>query len=749
MTSLARQLRQRLQATPPAQTEDSILLRLLVQGLIIVAIVAVDIAAQTQTSLWAVPLSIVGATWSWYRRKKRNIAVKFGLAIGMLGMLFAFFGNVLANLNDTRLVLAQLLIQLQVLHSFDLPRRKDLGYSMVIGLILLGVAGTVSQSSGFAVVLLLFLAIALPTLILDYRSRLGLTPALERRQLKLPLSLGRLSSILLIVVLLGLAIFALMPRFPGYRLQTFPVSSPVELEHQNFEGPNRGIVNPGYGQEESGGGSTSSQSQQPGAVDPTFYYGFNDQINQNLRGQMERQLVMRVRSQAPGFWRVLAFDHYTGQGWTAREDQLVDIERPSWSYRFTLTPLPTAKKTKQIVQSYTILSEFPNLIPALAYPKYLFFPTQEVALDPEGSLRAPLGLMPGLTYTVVSEVPYRDRTLLGQASQNYPKRIKNDYLQVPPAIAASVRQQAQDLLARSDQPLDSPYEQALFLAQALKQNYTIQPDLPSFATDEDLVESFLRAEGGYPDHFSTVLTVMLRSLGIPARLAVGFAPGQFNPFTGYYVVHNTDAYALTEVYFPEYGWFTFDPIPGHELIPPSFAQSQTFGVVRQVWHWVAGWLPSPVAGWLSYLGRELGRLWRWFSGSALGLLAGLMMLVVLGFLGWLGWQGAKTWLKRRRLAGLPPMDRLYQQMLSRLNQQGYPKHPAQTPLEYAALVRQHHPAAAESVAEISQAYVDWRYGERSPDLNTLQQQFKQLADQLKSRGGKGGRGSRGGGEISP
>jgi transglutaminase-like putative cysteine protease len=41
---------------------------------------------------------------------------------------------------------------------------------------------------------------------------------------------------------------------------------------------------------------------------------------------------------------------------------------------------------------------------------------------------------------------------------------------------------------------------------------------------------------------------MLRSIGIPARLATGFAPGQFNPFTGFYVVQNTDAYAITEVF---------------------------------------------------------------------------------------------------------------------------------------------------------------------------------------------------------
>lgn len=87
-----------------------------------------------------------------------------------IGRTYAFAGN----WNDTRLSLAELLIQLQVLHSFDTPRRKDLGYSIVIGLILIGVAATLSQTMAFAPVLLLFLAVALPTLTLDYRSRLGL-----------------------------------------------------------------------------------------------------------------------------------------------------------------------------------------------------------------------------------------------------------------------------------------------------------------------------------------------------------------------------------------------------------------------------------------------------------------------------------------------------------------------------------------------------------------------------------------------
>jgi MerC mercury resistance protein. len=132
---------EQIEAMPPPVIEDSLLLRILVQLLVIVGIVATDVAVEENLNLWAVPVSIVGATWSWYRRRDRNVAAQFCIAIGMLVALFAFFNRLVGELNDTRLVLAQLLIQLQVLHSFDLPRRKDLGYSMVIGLILLGVAG--------------------------------------------------------------------------------------------------------------------------------------------------------------------------------------------------------------------------------------------------------------------------------------------------------------------------------------------------------------------------------------------------------------------------------------------------------------------------------------------------------------------------------------------------------------------------------------------------------------------------------
>lgn len=762
------QFRQRLQMKPNEEVEDSIWLRVLVQLLVVVGIIATDVAAETSISLWAVPASILGATWSWYGRRKNNIPVKFCIAIGMLLALASFLWNLRDSLNDTRLTLGELLIQLQVLHSFDLPRRKDLGYSMVIGLILLGVAATLSQTMAFAPLLLLFLAIALPVLVLDYRARLGLnSPFINRRKkekIVFPFSVKRLSVLLLIAVGLGLTIFAFLPRVPGYQLRTFPVSSPIELT-ENFDPSS--INNPAYSRgrnsrEGSGRGLGRNPEKGAGELDDTFYYGFNTTINQNLRGMMKPKTVMRVRSQAEGFWRVLAFDKYTGQGWEiSRNKQTQTIDRPSWSYQFILSVFPNLSRTQEVVQTYTVVSEMPNIIPALPQPRQVYFPTQQIAIDTERSLRSPVGLNEGLTYTVISDVPLRDRTTLGKASTNYPERVKQYYLQVPEAIKEKVKKRTEEILAnqnkvaKSNKPITSAYEKALYLAQYLKQNpnYKLEGFPPFLQENEDLVEAFLfgyknspankKITGGYADHFATVYTIMLRSIGIPARVAAGFSPGTFNYFTGLYIVKNTDAHLLTEVYFPNYGWFAFDAIPGHPLIPPSVNENQSFTLIERFWKWIAGWLPSPITGFLNTvfaaIAAGLFGAIAWFFGLFVkgwtGIFFGLLLSIGLAFLAWLAWQGWQRWRYHLWLQKLPPMESIYQQMLKWLKEKGFRKHPAQTPLEYVNAVSDHYPPErAEAIAEISQAYISWRYGGENPNIKRLRKRLQDLRKTSQKKG---------------
>jgi transglutaminase-like putative cysteine protease len=746
LTALLLQLRQRIEAQPLPEPEDSVWLRVLVQILAAVGIVSIDLAAADVAeplwiSIWAIPVSAVGAVWSWHRRRHRNVPIKFCIAIAMLIGLAAFFLRLLHSSNDTRLALAELLIQLQVFHSFDLPRRKDLGYSIVIGLILLGVSATLSQTLAFAPLLVLFLAIALPTLILDYRSRLGLMPRSWKR-IGADLSPQRLGFVLCITIALGLLIFAVLPRLPGYQLRTFPVSSPIEFEGQ-FNSST--IINPGYvreGRASDGFGTGADGTIEGGEsdeFDENSYYGFNSRINQNLRGELLPKVVMRVRSQAPGFWRVMAFDRYIGQGWEVsrnEEEQIEKIERPTWTFRFNLPWSVSLSRTEEVVQSFTIVSDLPNLLPALYEPKELYFPTRQVGIDAEGAVRSPIPLSEGLTYTVVSEVPYRDRTLLRQSPTVYPVVINRYYLDVPEEIVSKVRQKTEEIFSDSPTVLADPYEKTLYLAQYLKQNYTVQPDLPPLEEREDLVEAFLfKHGGGYPDHFSTVLTIMLRSVGIPARLVVGFNAGEFNPFTGYYIVRNTDAYAMTEVFFAKYGWFSFNPIPGFETLPVEVSESQTFSVLRQFWNWIAGWLPSPVTGFFNQIFEWITQALAWaiallsnlFSRGWVGLLLGLGTLCIISFAGWLLWSSWQSWRYRYWLSRLPPMEALYQQLLRWLAGQGFHKAPAQTPLEYADHLRhQCSPVHAEVIAEISQAYVYWRYGRQEANLTYLKQQFKTL-----------------------
>ena len=738
--------RQRLSALPPSVSEDSIMLRVLVQCLVTVGISSLSVAASgvTDTSVWnllAIPLSGAGAYWSWRSRRRRNVAAKFLIALGMLVALAIFLGRMLQVPGDTRIVLAELLIHLQVLHSFDLPRRKDLGYSMMIGLVLIGVAATISQTLVFGPFLLLFLLLALPVLVLDYRSRLGL---LDWRQVSTGLPLRQLGSIVGVVIALGLVIFIAMPRLPGYQLQTFPVSGSIDV---TGDAQDRQIFNPGYvsrgsneggtTNEEATGGAGGSPESGPGRVSPDFYYGFNRRINQNLRGELEPQVVMRVRSQRAGFWRVMAFDEYTGQGWdSTRSENLVDLNRSPLSYRFISIPLQVLRNTREVVQTYTMVQDFQNLVPVLYFPQSIYFPADELAVDPEGAIR-PVGLLPeGLTYTVVSRVPVRDPVRLNQSSTDYSETTQRHYLQVPDDIRDRIRTETERWLATAKEPLETPYEKATFLAQVLQQNYTIETDLPYFEEGEDLVSAFLfKYQGGTRDQFSTVLTIMLRSLGIPARLATGFGPGQFNPFTGFYIVRNTDAYALTEVFFPGQGWFYFNPIPNNRLLSPEDNGPSPFSVLRQLWRILAGTLPTPVAQFIqrSFQGLVLVitailRFLTRFNGQGwLSFLWWIVALTGVGFLGWLGVQGWERWQRRLGLKRLAPAEQVYQQMLWILAQQGYGKRASQTPLEYATGLQQRSDFRKGSlVRQMIDRYMDWRYGGQAIDVDSLKTGLQEL-----------------------
>ena len=67
---------------------------------------------------------------------------------------------------------------------------------------------------------------------------------------------------------------------------------------------------------------------------------------------------------------------------------------------------------------------------------------------------------------------------------------------------------------------------------------------------------------GYCDYYATTMAVMARAAGIPARLVIGFASGQYDYDRGQFVITLADSHAWVEIYFPGYGWVEFEPTAG-------------------------------------------------------------------------------------------------------------------------------------------------------------------------------------------
>jgi protein-glutamine gamma-glutamyltransferase len=114
---------------------------------------------------------------------------------------------------------------------------------------------------------------------------------------------------------------------------------------------------------------------------------------------------------------------------------------------------------------------------------------------------------------------------------------------------------AQRLKARSATPED--YVQLVRARVQRGATYTERPAVHANPLDAFLFDD----PRGYCQHFSGAMALLLRMGGIPARVAVGFSPGQLDRSSGEYVIRDLDAHSWVEAYFPRYGWVTFDPTP--------------------------------------------------------------------------------------------------------------------------------------------------------------------------------------------
>ena len=165
------------------------------------------------------------------------------------------------------------------------------------------------------------------------------------------------------------------------------------------------------------------------------------------------------------------------------------------------------------------------------------------------------------TYTVTSSVIAVEPEQLREAGTVYPAHISQRHMQLSRDLPERVRILADELTASGE----TPYDKALRVESFLKSlTYDLEIEPPPF--DADGVDHFLfDQQRGYSEYFASAMAVMLRSVGVPARVAAGYTTGVPLEEPDIYAVTDSNSHAWVEVYFPGYSWISFEPTPGADL----------------------------------------------------------------------------------------------------------------------------------------------------------------------------------------
>lgn len=598
--------------------------------------------------LWLPALvTVAGSVYSHVRRGKSNFWLKWVLAGGMLYVLFQALDNLVRATMDPRLALAQLLLWLQMLNSFDLPRRKNLRVALLVTAILMVVAGTLSRSMAYGAMLAGYAFTVMWALHEAYAAEVGLAPL----PLKRPLVTS--AGTLLGVMALALPLFLLAPRHERQvSTNTLPMSVRLPLpEHLDTRIRNSLLTS---------NATTSTTTR--------GYQGFSEQLDLNIRSAPSETVVLRVQSDRPQYWRAMAFDRYDGRTWRMSEPTAVDTnETPP--FRF-----PRGKDQAagfSLLQTYYIEEEQANIIFAASSPRALYFPTPLVWRDHYDGLRSPVALQKDLYYSVISETPVFDvHTLEREPARALPAALR-PYLQLPDSVTERTRAEVRRLIAGQR----TPFAKMEAMRDYLQSHFVYRLDVPEAPAGAEWVDHFLfEQRAGFCEQFATSLAVMGRMAGVPTRLVTGFVPGDYNPFSGLYEVKGKHAHAWVEAWMPKHGWITMDPTPGADEFASLNPDAPT--------------VQNPAEALFAYLFPWLlGRPW---AAIALG-------LAIAGLAGLLWHLRALPGLGER--VGAPTA--LYRKLRRRTRRLGVPERPSDTPGNWLEAVSR-VPAAAGALPELSE-----------------------------------------------
>ena len=315
------------------------------------------------------------------------------------------------------------------------------------------------------------------------------------------------------------------------------------------------------------------------ALQSDFRLGFADEINLGATGTLalDDSPVMHIESiNGVGLdglrWRGVGLSHFDGVRWSAPFGESVAL-----SPETGVTPLigerRRAPKGREIDYTVTMQPLQVKAIFLAGLTESIELPTRtfhEIRVNETDSLFVDSGGLQPLWYSAKGWVSDRDSFKPAPVVELFSKKFRNTYLQLPP-VDPRIPRLARQIVGPHRLPLDK----AKAIETYLLDQYSYSLELPQQQVDDPLVHFLFERREGHCEYFASAMAVMLRSQGIPARIAAGFYGGIYNPLTGRQVIRGSDAHSWVEAYINRYGWLTFDSTP----LAPSFADG-----------WMSYWL---------------------------------------------------------------------------------------------------------------------------------------------------------------
>jgi protein-glutamine gamma-glutamyltransferase len=656
-----------------------------------------------------------------------------------------------ALLSSIHLILFATLVRLYSARS-----NRDYTFLAVLAVASMLVSAILTVETGFLIALAIFLVLSVSTFVaLEIRrsSAGAVSPVLEPRSAtarQLNRALGLTSLLVAASVLaVGIVLFFLIPRFTT--------------------------------------GYLGSLSLQPGLLT-----GFSDNVALGQIGEIKQNpaVVMRIRIEGDParasdmHWRGIVLTNFTGTSWTTpRQDQTEIEPNPGGEYLFAPPPRlgdrfnslhytvlmePIATEAIFVappVESITgkfgldgVPAHHPTDAKGFLLPAGAVLNRGYLLIDRTGSLFNPTRNNSKIRYEGTARLSLATPADLRAASTDVPQDIREDYLQLPPQLDPRIKKLATDITARSKNDYDRAADIRRYLIGHY--SYTLNLTGPAGRNGDPLAYFLFTSRAGHCEYFATAMTVMLRTLGVPARYVTGFLPGEYNDVGGDYIIRGSDAHAWVEVFFRGYGWVTFDPTP------PSNEERGFLSRFGLYWDWFQltwnEWfinydfshqlalgknVHDSTRTWNDHLRAFYHREEQALLGRVLELdrrteasryfLPGVLVCLVGALFclrgGWMVRFALARWRLRARggnvTASLAALE--YSEMLRLLEKAGWTKPHSQTPREFAAAI----PASQISahVAQLTELYHCARFGSQPAPAEQMATLLRTIRDFLRTR----------------